>query len=115
MPKIKDLYKLYIVIKNKASEYKSYICPSKRPLDLVYSNIIGPFNYSYRGGKYFITFLDNYNKRSKVKVLESKGDTYKAYLYYTARNEWGDIRIRYFRIDYSNKYSSYNFNNLYIN
>ena len=83
MPKAKDFYKLYIVVKGKTSKYKSYIYFRKRLLNLVYSNIIGFFNYSYRGGKYFITFLDNYNKRFKVKVLKSKGDTYITYLYYT--------------------------------
>ena len=84
VPKIKDSYKLYMIIKGKTSKYKFYIYLSKYLLNLVYSNIIKPFNYSYRGGKYFIIFLNNYNKRSKIKVLESKGDTYKAYLYYIA-------------------------------
>ena len=115
VPKAKDPYKLYTVIKGKAGKYKSYIYPRKRLLDLVYSNIIRPFNYSYSRGKYFIIFFDNYNKRLKVKVLESKNNIYKAYLRYIAQNEQGDIRICRFRIDYSSKYSNYNFNNLHIN
>ena len=82
MLKIKDLYKLYIIIKGKASKYKSYIYFNKYSLDLVYSNIIKPFNYNYRGGKYFIIFLNNYNKRLEVEVLENKNNIYKAYLYY---------------------------------
>ena len=112
MPKVKDFYKLYIIIKDKASEYKSYIYFSKYPLNLVYSNIIEPFNYSYRKDKYFIIFLDNYNKRLEVKILESKNNIYRAYLYYIAWNKWGDIKIRYFKINYNSKYSNYNFNNL---
>ena len=84
MLKVKDPYKLYIVIKGKTSKYKSYIYSRKYLLDLVYSNIIRPFNYSYNRGKYFITFLDNYNKRFKIKILESKSNTYKTYLYYIA-------------------------------
>ena len=87
MSKVKDLYKLYIITKSKASEYKSYIYFSKYLLDLVYSNIIEPFNYSYRRGKYFIIFLDNYNKRLKIEVLESKNNIYRAYLYYIAWNK----------------------------
>ena len=84
MSKVKNLYKLYIITKGKAGKYKSYIYFSKHPLDLIYSNIIKLFNYSYRGGKYFITFLDNYNKYLKIEVLESKNNIYKAYLYYIA-------------------------------
>ena len=82
MPKIKNFYKLYIIIKDKASKYKSYIYFNKYLLDLIYSNIIKPFNYSYREDKYFIIFLDNYNKCLKIEVLKSKSNIYKAYLYY---------------------------------
>ena len=80
--KIKNLYKLYIIIKDKTNKYKFYIYFKKYLLDLVYSNIIEPFNYNYKGGKYFIIFLNNYNKRFKVKVLESKNNIYIAYLHY---------------------------------
>ena len=83
MSKVKDFYKLYIIIKGKANKYKSYIYFKKYLLNLVYSNIIELFNYSYKGGKYFIIFLNNYNKRSKIKVLENKGNIYIIYLYYT--------------------------------
>ena len=113
--KVKDLYKLYIIIKDKVNKYKFYIYLRKHLLDLVYFDIIGFFDYSYREGKYFITFLNNYNKRSKVEVLESKGDIYIAYLYYTAWNEQGNIKIHRFRINYSSKYSNYWFNNLRVN
>ena len=81
--KVKDSYKLYIIVKGKASKYKSYIYFRKCLLDLVYSNIIRPFDYSCGRGKYFITFLNNYDKRFKVKILESKGNIYIAYLRYT--------------------------------
>ena len=38
--KIKNLYKLYIIIKNKVNKYKFYIYSKKYLLNLVYSNII---------------------------------------------------------------------------
>lgn len=80
VPKVKDPYKPCTVVKGKAGKYKSYIYLRKYLLDLVHSDIIGPFNYSYRGGKYFIIFLNNYNKRSEVEILESKSNAYTAYL-----------------------------------
>ena len=79
VPKVKDSYKLYIVTKGKAGEYKSYIYLGKCLLDLVYFDIIGPFNCGCRGGKYFITFLNNYNKRLEVEILESKSNVYSIY------------------------------------
>ena len=113
--KAKDLCELYTVAKGKAGEYKSYIRLSKRPLNLVHSDITGPFDRGRRKGKYFITFLDDYDKRLEVEVLESKSDVYTAYLRYIARNEQGDIKIRRFRTNYGSKYSDYNFDNLRAN
>ena len=80
--KIKNFYKLYIIIKDKINKYKFYIYFRKYLLDLIYSNIIKPFNYNYKGGKYFIIFLNNYNKYFKVKDLKSKDNIYLIYLYY---------------------------------
>ena len=82
--KVKDPYKLCTIAKGKAGEYISYIYSSKRLLDLVHFNITGPFNRGRRRDKYFITFLNNYNKCLEIKVLESKSDAYAAYLYYAA-------------------------------
>ena len=82
VPKVKDFYKLYIIAKGKASEYKSYIRFNKRLLNLVYSNITGPFDRGRRRDKYFIIFLDDYDKRLKIEVLESKSNIYIAYLRY---------------------------------
>ena len=107
VPKAKNLYKPYTVIKGKSNEYKSHIYPKKHPLDLVYSDIIGPFDRGRKGGKYFIIFLDDYNKRLEVEILEVKSNIYIAYLYYTAQNEWDDIKIHRFKTNYSNKYSNY--------
>ena len=82
--KIINPYKLYIVIKGKVNKYKFYIYSRKYLLDLIYSNIIKSFNYNYKRGKYFIIFLDNYNKRLEIKVLEKKSNIYIIYLYYIA-------------------------------
>ena len=82
--KIINLYKSCIVIKGKISKYKSYIRSRKYLLDLIYFNITRPFNYSCKGGKYFIIFLNNYNKYLEVKVLKKKSNIYIAFLYYIA-------------------------------
>ena len=112
MPKATDPCGPCTVAKGKAGEHKSHIRPGKRPLDLVHSDITGPFDRGRKGGKYFITFLDDYDKRSEVEVLEKKSDAYAAYLRYAARNERGDIKIRRLRTDYGGEYSDHEFDNL---
>ena len=42
--KIKNFYKLYIVVKDKINKYKFYIYSRKYLLDLVYFNLINFFN-----------------------------------------------------------------------
>ena len=74
-------------MKNKIIKYKFYIYSKKYLLNLVYSNIIKPFNYSYRRGKYSIIFLNNYNKYFKIKVLKNKNNIYIVYLYYIVQNK----------------------------
>ena len=112
VPKATDPCEPCTIAKGKAGEHKSHIRPGKCPLDLVHSDITGPFTRGRKGGKYFITFLDDYTKRSEVEVLERKSDAYAAYLRYAARNERGDIKIRRFRTDYGGEYSDHDFDNL---
>ena len=115
VPEAKDPCEPCTVAKGKAGEHKSHIRPGKRPLDLVHSDITGPFDRGRGGGKYFITFLDDYDKRLEVEILESKSNTYTAYQHYAARNERGDIKIRHLRTNYGGKYSNYDFDNLRAN
>ena len=82
MFKVKNFYKLYIIIKDKVNKYKFYIYFNKYFLILIYFNIIKSFNYNYKKNKYFIIFLNNYNKYLKIEVLISKNNIYKIYLYY---------------------------------
>ena len=111
-PKAKDPCEPCTITKGKAGEHKSRIRPGRCPLDLVHSDITGPFDRGCKGGKYFITFLDDFDKRSKVEILESKSDAYAVYLRFAARNERGDIKIRRLRTDYGGEYSGYDFDNL---
>ena len=66
----KESYALYAIKKAKRAPYKSYIRPRQGPLDLIYSNIYGPIIPRGRyNDKYIVIFLDNWNKRSKVEII----------------------------------------------
>ena len=44
-----------------------------------------------------------------MKIIEHKSETFFIFKRYQARNQRGDFKIRYFRIDYDEKYEDYNF------
>ena len=77
---------------------------------MIYSDICGPITpRGYNRGKYFITFLDDWTKRSEVEIIESKSDAFPAFKRYQARNEHGETRISRLRTDYGGEYEDYAF------
>lgn len=58
---------------------------STRPLELVHSDVCGPFPPSISGKRYFVSFLDDFTRFSVVYFLETKGQAYDAFLAYHAR------------------------------
>ena len=50
-----------------------------------------------------------------MKIIEHKSETFFVFKRYQARNQKGDFKIRYFRIDYNEKYEDYDFDYYYIN
>lgn len=52
--------------------YKDKIKLGQYLLDLIYSNIFGPYLLSYLKAKYYITFLDNYKKTSEIVLFSIK-------------------------------------------
>ena len=107
----KEPYTPYAIKKGKNTPYKSQIRPARRECELIYSDIYGPITpRGYKGGRYFITFLDNQIKRSKVEIIEFKSNTFPAFKRYQTRSEHSNTKIRRFRTNYSREYKDYNFN-----
>ena len=44
-----------------------------------------------------------------MKIIEHKSETFFIFKRYQARNQKNDFKIRYFRIDYNEKYKNYDF------
>ena len=66
-----NFYILYTIKKIKNTLYKFYIYFQKKLNNLIYSNIyyfiiLSDFNKD----KYFIIFLNNYNKYLKIKIIK---------------------------------------------
>lgn len=96
--------------KAKNAPHKSHIRPGERSNDLIHSDICGPITpRGFGGGKYFITFLDDYDKRSEVEVIERKSDAFAAFKRFQLRNEHGDFTVRRLRSDYGGEYEDYGF------
>lgn len=58
---------------------------SKRPLELVHTDVCGPFKpESWDGKKIFVTFIDDYTHFTAVYVLKAKSDVVEAFRKYSA-------------------------------
>ena len=60
---------------------------SQKPLELVYSDILGPFEIpSLNGSRYAITFVDEYSKYSVVKFMSKKSEALEKFKEYVAES-----------------------------
>lgn len=63
----------------KVKTHKDYIQPRRALFDPIHGDIHGPFSSSYNGRKYFVAFLDNWDKASDIVLLEGKSDIFAAF------------------------------------
>jgi len=55
------------------------------PLQLIHSDVCGPFPVRSRGGRrYFVSFLDDYTRFSKVYFISKKSEVFKCFQQYSA-------------------------------
>ena len=60
---------------------------SQKPLELVYSDILGPFEVpSLNGSKFAITFIDEHSKYSVVKFMSKKSQAFEKFKEYVAES-----------------------------
>jgi transposase InsO family protein len=70
-------------------------------LEHVHSNVCGPMKTTSRGGaRYFVTFIDNFSRKSHVYLLKAKGEVFKKFKAYKAlvKNE-PSMKIKTLRLD----------------
>ncbi len=97
-----------IVIKQKFESHKNFVIFDKHFLDLMWSDFV-EFFVSNDKIKYFVTFLCDFIKSSVIYVLRVKSDTFEVFRHFQLYNEHEDNRVRRFRTDWREKYSSNEF------
>ena len=66
---------------------KKAVNKATKPLELVYSDILGPFEVaSLNGSKYAITFIDEHTKYAVVKYMRNKSEVIDKFKEYVAEN-----------------------------
>jgi hypothetical protein len=95
-----DLTKSIRVINRGAPER------SKKPLDRIYSDIWGPYKVPSIGGvKYFISFTDDYSRKSWIFPTKTKDDLYTVFRQFRALRELESGRkIKVMRCDNGGEY-----------
>ncbi|CAM8910357.1 unnamed protein product [Rhodiola kirilowii] len=84
---------------------------AKNPLELVFSDICGTITPTFNGGKrYFITFIDDYSRKTWIYFLQEKSDAFSAFKSFKAlaENEVGR-NIKILRTDRGGEYLSREF------
>ena len=106
----KDFYALYVIKKTRQTSYKTHIRFKKESLNLIHFDIYDLITFrNYYNDKYFVIFLDDWDKRSKIKIIEYKNEIFFVFKRYQARNQKDDFKIYHFRIDYGGEYEDYDF------
>ncbi|HVX00707.1 MAG TPA: reverse transcriptase domain-containing protein, partial [Candidatus Babeliaceae bacterium] len=82
-----------------------------RPLEVIHSDICGPFNVPSHGGfKYFVTFIDDYSRYSWVKLIKTKDAALECFKEYHrwAERQTGHV-LKTLRSDRGGEYLSKDF------
>ncbi|KAG8726517.1 hypothetical protein FRC10_007001, partial [Ceratobasidium sp. 414] len=77
------------------------------PLELVHSDLCGPFNASVGGAQYITTFVDGFTRTACVFLLKTKDELAKTFMHLWAHVElYTGLKVKILRSDGSGKYQS---------
>ena len=117
LPSIVDSYDMYdacILGKKHRLPFNSRNSRrSRKPLELVHSNLVGPMQtISIVGSTYFMTFIDDFNRRTWVYFLKNKSKAFDKFVEFKAlaEKECGHY-VKVLRLDREGEYTS----NMFVN
>ena len=58
---------------------------SSRPLELVHSDVMGPFDPDVFGDRYLITFVDDWSRLCHIRVVPKKSDVLEGFIWFVNR------------------------------
>ncbi len=89
--------------------HRDKIEPGLKPLDLVHSDVTGPFIEGLYRATHFVTFLFDATKRTEVLISTKKNGVLPAFKGYCLHHEKRDKRVRRLRTDGGGEYDSHDF------
>jgi transposase InsO family protein len=106
--------KLALKTNNKRTSFpKDEATRPSKLLELVHSDVCGPMKTTSHGGaQYFVTFIDDFSRKTHVYLLKAKGkvfDTFKAYKA-LVENQTG-MKIKTLRFNNKGEFVSQKFDN----
>ncbi|KAD3067345.1 hypothetical protein E3N88_35225 [Mikania micrantha] len=108
-------FKCPVCVEAKLSKqpFKSITSRSTKPLELIHSDLADFKNSISRGGKkYYVTFIDDYSRYTKLYLLNSKDEADQMFMIYKTEVENQlDRKIKRFRSDRGGEYSTTNLKN----
>jgi transposase InsO family protein len=114
-PRLRNQPTLYASIFNKESkqrpDLKSKEYSTTRPLEIVYTDLVGPTTTNgLKGEKIFILLVDNYTRMTTVCFLRNKSEAFENFMVYkeTVENEM-DSKIKCLRYDNGGEFTSKEF------
>jgi hypothetical protein len=97
-----------IIIKQKIESHNNFVILDKHSLNLIWSDFVESSIFNDKT-RYFVTFLCDFIKRSMIYVLRVKLNTFEAFRHFQLHNEHENNRIRRFRTNWEEEYSSNEF------
>ena len=89
---------------------------TQHKLDLIHSDVCGPFPLSIRGYKYFITFTDDNSRHTWVFFLKKKSEALATFKTWKAQVElMTGLKVKVFRTDNGGEYTSLEFEAYLLN
>jgi hypothetical protein len=104
----KNLCESCIIIKQKIESHNNFVIFDKHFLNLMWSDLV-EFSISNDKTRYFVTFLCDFIKRLMIYVFRIKSNTFEIFRHFQLHNEHENNRIRRFRTNEKEKYSSNEF------
>ncbi len=92
---------------------KDEVTRASKLLELVHSDVCGPMKTTSRGGaQYFVTFIDDFSRKTHVYLLKAKGEVFDTFKAYKALVENQTImKIKTLRSDNKGEFVSEKFDN----
>jgi len=90
----------------RSKPHNSHIRPGEAPMDLIHSDVLGPFKIGLDGSRFIVTFLCDATQLSVTYCIKSKADVFDCFRNFKQHYERPDRRIHRLRADNGGEYTS---------